>query len=110
METNPKFKSNNKLFKEYFEHQIFYDKKYGKGRTIVLVQKGKFYEIYKCKDYECGADIIKIGEILNYRVTLSDKKEVESEDNPRLVGIPLSSYDNCVKKLIENGYTLVVIA
>ena len=41
-----KRKKKKTLHHEYFAHQVYDEKKYGKNKTVVLMQVGSFHEAY----------------------------------------------------------------
>ena len=50
----------SKLHKLYFNMHNTYAQKYGKSSTIILMQVGKFYEIYSTVNYVEGPDLLHI--------------------------------------------------
>lgn len=88
----------------YFELQKQNEELYGKD-TIVLIQKGKFYECYEYE--ECGKAHI-LGSLINMTVTLSNKNKHASIQHPYMCGIPTQSIDRNLAIMLENNYTVVI--
>lgn len=98
------------FIKNYFEKQNEYEKKYGTN-TVVLIQKGTFYEIYGVynEDENIGK-AREISNLLNITLTSSNKSiETCSRQNPNMTGIPKHTLKKYLRVLIENNYTVVVI-
>ena len=90
--------------KDYFEIHNYYSKKYGKDRTIVLMQVGSFHEAY-CSDIE-GLDLVSLSQELDIHL---GKKNGNNPDNARMMGFPIHVTDNYIDKLIDMNYTVVKI-
>jgi len=94
------------LIQEYINFHNKYVKQYGPS-TIVLMQVGKFYEMYSTND--CGPDLLTISKQSN--VMRSQKKKsvsVIDMDNPYFLGFPTVTLCKYVEILIE-FYTIVVV-
>ena len=95
------------IIDEYFFYQDKYTKLYG-NMTIVFMMVGSFYEAYATTVK--GYDLSKISEITGYAKTKKNKKiDKVDNKNPNLVGFPLVTLDSNLKKLIDNGFTVVII-
>lgn len=95
---------------DYFETQKYYENKYGKD-TVVLIQKGSFYEIYGIyNDEETVGKAKEISEILNIQLT-SSNKNIDKNDrkNPNMTGMPYNSLKKYLKVLMEHNYHVVLI-
>ena len=93
---------------EYLYHQEKYEKKYGKDKTLVLMQIGSFHEAYSTNDR--GFNLFKLSEILNLICTRKDKSIIEvSIKNPNMLGFPSIALQKYLKILIENGFTIIII-
>ncbi|MBA42890.1 MAG: hypothetical protein CMF62_02635 [Magnetococcales bacterium] len=97
------------LHEEYFCEQEYFEKKYGIGKTIVLIRVGSFYEAYGTDNL--GFDLGKLAEILNAKLARKNSKNGDkiSVGNPYMVGFPAVSKQKHVKILLENGFTIIVI-
>src|SRR5690349_9468073 len=93
--------SDSKLMHEYYRVYKIFEEKYGVNNFVLLMREGTFYEVYQCDKINIDYDIKNIAYIFNYRVTLSNKSEPESIDNPKMVGVPMSTLHNNIKRLIE---------
>jgi len=101
-------KSETKLMDYYLGEHDKYAQKYGKYCTIVFMQVGSFYEVYSVNDL--GPDLSKISLLLDIQLTRKDKEKIQiSKKNPNLVGVPLNSINKYVKKLMNNGWTVIII-
>jgi DNA mismatch repair protein MutS len=99
------------LYDYYFNTQSEYVKKYGE-KTIVIIEVGMFFEIYKVdNDHECvGPDIHKICTICDLQLSRKNKSIVEnSRANPMMAGFPSHAYSKHVQLLLNQQYTIVVI-
>lgn len=85
----------------YFDIHNFYTKIYGK-MTIILMQVGSFHECY-ATDKE-GSDLFILEQQLDMKVACKDKKRPLY-----MVGAPIYTIDDFTEKLINLGYTVVVI-
>jgi hypothetical protein len=79
--------SEDNITTEYLKYQEFYNKKYVKDRSLVLMQVGKFYEAYQTEDR--GFDLKKLEEITDAVCSRRNKKiEQISIKNPKMWGFP----------------------
>lgn len=108
------------LVEDYYKLQDENQEKYGE-KTIVLMQKGKFYEIYEYdpEKYK-GNDpppwptrkvghATEISTILNMTLTRTNKHKEYSIKNPNMVGFPIVSYQKHRDVLLDNNYTIIKI-
>ena len=78
------------IIDEYLEYQEKYEKKYGKDKTLVLMQVGSFHESYATETR--GYDLHKLSDILDLICTRKDKKkDYIDESNPYMLGFPTIS-------------------
>ena len=69
---------------EYLYYQEKYEKKYGKDKSLVLMQVGSFHEAYSTNDR--GFNLNKLSEILNLICTRKNKSIPEvSLKNPNML-------------------------
>ena len=92
--------------KDYFNIHNFYSKIYG-SKTIILMQVGSFHECY-ATDNE-GLDLFILSEKLDIIVTKKNKNKPLSRSNPRMMGFPIYVIDDFTEKLVNFGYTVVII-
>ncbi|CAH6421439.1 DNA mismatch repair protein MutS [uncultured virus] len=96
------------FYKEYFCHHERFEAKYGKDKSLVLIQNGSFMEIYATETR--GPKVAEISNLLNMAYTKKNKKiEKIDESNPFLLGYPIASQEKYLKILIDYGYTVIVI-
>jgi DNA mismatch repair protein MutS len=97
------------LHEEYLCEQEYFEKKYGVGKTIVLIRVGSFYEAYGTD--KLGFDLSKLAEVLNAKLARKNSKNGEkiSTGNPYMVGFPAVSKQKHVKLLLDNGFTIIII-
>jgi len=93
--------------KDYFEIHDYYSKKYGQGRTLILMQVGSFHEIY-CTDTD-GLDLINLAQELDVCCTRKNNNIPLSKTNPRMMGFPIYVTNNFIDKLVDLNYTVVLI-
>jgi DNA mismatch repair protein MutS len=101
---------------DYFKSQKEYIKLYGE-HTVLIIQKGIFYEIYEYDSSYClnATEKEKIGYavdisyILNTDLTQCDKNKPYTKENPHMTGFPLISYEKNKIKLLANNYSIVRI-
>ena len=98
------------LIDDYLNHQLNYEKKYGK-KTIVLMEVGSFFEFYGVSnDKEQIGDSKKVCELLNIQLTRRNKSILEnSRKNALMAGFPSHSMKRFVNLLVQNNYTIVLI-
>lgn len=98
-------KSTTIEYLEYYEHYI---SKFGKDRTIVLMQVGSFYESYTT--LERGPDLNILEELTDASIAHKGKnKNVIDEKNPLMWGFPIVAKLKFLNILIDNGYRIVII-
>jgi DNA mismatch repair protein MutS len=95
---------------DYEKYYLEYSKKYG-SKVAVLYQFGKFHEIYGVdNDQEKIANVLELAEILGIKDTRVSKKILENNrDNPQMAGFNSVNLDERVDKLVNYGYTVVVV-
>lgn len=98
------------MIDSYFE---FYEKsieEYGK-QTVVLFQCGSFYESYEvdCKTEKIGnaKEMSSVCDILCTSKNKTDKEYTRTK--PMFCGFKTTSLNKFLTKLLENGYTVVVV-
>jgi DNA mismatch repair protein MutS len=98
----------------YFEYQHEYEGFFGE-RTVVMMEKGGFFEIYGYRDEETGQGetVGKVYEIISMFNCLSapvlGKNTKIHQKNPRMWGVPTRSLENWVGKLVRLRYTCVLL-
>jgi DNA mismatch repair protein MutS len=101
---------NESMYTQYLAWYQGHRTKYG-PKTAVLMQVGKFYEIYDKLDLETNSTNTNIREIADLcSLNLSEAKD---PTNPKLLklfgGFPEPSLPKFERQLLDNGYTVVVI-
>jgi DNA mismatch repair protein MutS len=101
---------NESMYKQYLAWYQGHRTKYG-HKTAVLMQVGKFYEIYDKLNLETNSTNTNIREIADLcSLNLSEAKD---PTNPLLLkifgGFPEQSLPKFERQLLDNGYTVVVI-
>ena len=89
-----------KLFTEYYDLHDEYAAKYGE-KVAILMQVGKFFELYAPADYSRSSNFIEVTSLINCNITW---KETE-----RMSGFPLNSLEKNMRKLTDNDYTVIVV-
>jgi DNA mismatch repair protein MutS len=103
-----KTKKETSLHDDYLELHKKYELKYGKGRTLVLMQVGSFFECYSIITE--GPDLENIASLLNIVSTRKDKSIATiSRKNPLMSGFPLQALQKFLNILLNHGYTVVLI-
>ena len=94
----------------YFKNQLHYEQKYGND-TVVLIQKGTFYEIYGIyNETENIGKAKEVSSLLNISLTSANKSIQKCDmSNPNMTGIPQTTLKKYLKILNENNYTTVVL-
>ena len=95
------------LVSDYFEIHNYYAEKYGKKRTIVLMQVGSFHECY-CTDTD-GLDLVALAQDLDVVCTKKNGSIPLSKSNPRMMGFPIFVTNTFIDKLIDMNYTVIKI-
>lgn len=87
-----------------------YTDQYG-TKTVVLYQFGKFHEIYGVdNDDEKIGNVSEIANLLGIKETRTNTNILEnSRTNPQMAGFNSVNLDERVDKLVDNGYTVVVV-
>jgi len=97
------------LVKEYLELTKKYKSEYGKN-TLVLMQVGAFFEVYglqnKKTDEIYGSEIVDFSRICD--MNIADKKVSLDNNSVIMAGFGQYKIDKYLKKLQDNGYTVVV--
>lgn len=88
----------------YFDYYNEYKTQYPK--IAVLMQVGKFYEIYQ---YEQLGNAIQIANDLGIQIKLKNKDKPYSELNPYWGGFPVISYEEKHQQLLDHGYAIIRI-
>lgn len=98
------------LFQEYLKYNDDHVKIYGVN-TVVLYMKGTFYEIYGMPQGEgwLGPDMRKLEDILNIRLSRTDKSKELSMKNPNMMGVPCDSLLRHQDNLLKAKYTVVMV-
>ena len=101
------------LFQQYFSLQSQYEQKYGEN-TVVLMQIGKFYEIFSYPHPNTSKILGKASElctILNMQLARNKNAADLSFTNPNMIGFPYTDneqiYQRHINVLINNNYTVV---
>jgi DNA mismatch repair protein MutS len=102
-------KVKNGFLIDYYNEQLTYEKKYGK-KTVVLIEKGEFMEIYGINsDVETIGNIHEVCKILDITCTLTNsKKDGNNKENPYLAGFPTYSMQRHIDALLDEKYTIVL--
>lgn len=98
------------LIDDYFQYQEKYEKLYGE-KTIVLMEVGKFFEIYGIvNDSVKKGRIYEIGDIINLTISKKNSKtKAVGQDNPLMAGFPNYAISKWSDNLLKHGYTVVLI-
>ena len=100
------------IYEEYLQYHADYTKKYGK-KTIIFLQAGSFFELYATyneKNEYIGCDMSVVVDILNIQVTRKNKKIKEINiHNPLMAGFPTHSVRKFIDRLLNEGFTIVMI-
>jgi DNA mismatch repair protein MutS len=92
--------------KDYFTIHNHYQKEFG-SNSIVLMQVGSFHECYGTDMF--GPNMEQLANKLEISFTMKNKSKPLSKSNPYMIGFPVYVTDNWVEKLLNFGYTVVVI-
>jgi DNA mismatch repair protein MutS len=94
----------------YFQHYDAYVAKYG-PRTAILLQVGKFYEVYDSIDMRTGVSRANAIAVVEACEVAIDPKPTEDPLRSRVFwGFPEASLAKFERMLVAKGYTVVVIA
>lgn len=97
-------KKKKLIYEEYFDFQNLYENKF-KQDTIVLMEVGKFYEIYGIDNQE--GKVKEVCNILNIRVAHKDKDK--GDKFYLFAGFPIWSKDKFIQMLLDNNYIVVLV-
>lgn len=94
---------------EYLEYYEYYINKFGKDRTLVLMQVGSFYEAYSIINR--GPDLEKLEEITDASIAHKGRdKSLINLRNPLMWGFPMVAMSKYLKMIIEdNGYRVIIV-
>jgi len=101
------------LVKDYFEKTEQYQKEYGE-KTVVLMQVGAFFEIYGLKDIDGNITKSKLEEVsLLCDLIMANKStpaggQKQDKNQVLMAGFRDHQIDKYLKKLQENGWTVIV--
>ena len=96
------------LIKDYFIKTKIHIQEFGE-QTIVLLQNGAFFEVYGLKNKKeviYGSNIIDFSRICDLNIV--DKKNTIDNETLVMGGFKTHLIEKYIKKLQENGYTIVV--
>lgn len=93
------------MLTQYWNTQESHEKIYGE-KTIVLIEKGSFYESY-CTETKGNAK--ELARMLNMTLTKANKNKELSDNNPYMAGFPTGNKNKHIGILSDNGYTIVMI-
>lgn len=93
------------MMKQYWDLQDKYEECYG-HKTIVLIEKGSFYESY-ATDEKGNAKLLS--KVLNMALTKSNKNKELSLSNPYMSGFPKVAKDKHLGLLSSNSITTVLV-
>lgn len=97
---------NDLQVKDYFTIHNYYQKEFG-SNSIVLMQVGSFHECYGTDMF--GPNMEQLATKLEISFTMKNKNKPLSKSNPYMIGFPIYVTDNWVEKLLNLGYTVIVI-
>lgn len=95
---------------DYMEYYDKYQKLYG-DKTVVFYQIGKFHEMYGVNnEIEKLGNVEEVAQLLNIKLTRCKTAVLEnSRENPLMAGFNSVSVDANVDRLVDCGYTVVVV-
>lgn len=101
---------NESMYKQYLAWYLGHRAKYG-PKTAVLMQVGKFFEIYDKLNLETNSTNTNIREIADLcSLNLSEAKDPTDSNYLKLFGgFPEQSLPKFERQLLDNGYTVVVV-
>ena len=95
---------------DYFKYTKELYEKYGKEKTIVLIQVGDFFEVYGTKEPDTGeftgSNIEAFRNELGMRI--SDKKGVYNEKSLLMAGFPIDKKDFWCSRLHNSGWIVAI--
>ena len=107
-------RNKESLYIEFAEKYIKYKKEYNTDKFIFFMQVGSFYENYSWEIKKDNFHLFdkesrKTCSILNmFRSYKSSAKE-HSYENPRMYGLPTISSERHMERLLDEGWTIVII-
>jgi DNA mismatch repair protein MutS len=95
---------------EYEQFYLDYTARYG-SKTVILYQFGKFHETYGIdNDTEKLGNVTEIADLLGIRETRVNTNILENNrKNPQMAGFNSVGLDERIDKLINYGYTVIVV-
>ena len=103
-----KKKKNKSITEEYIDYHDHYVEKFGKDRTLVLMQVGSFYEAYATPVK--GPDLQKLEDLTEACIAHRGKeKHTVDMTNPWMWGFPMVASSKFIGILIDAGYRLIMI-
>lgn len=99
-------KTKSSIYDDYMSYYDMYSKKYAPKNVVVLMQIGKFYEIYSSGKYGPNLEMLS-KELGDLQIAKKDGREEISTINPIFVGFPKSAELKYTNLLIENNYIVV---
>ena len=102
------------LYIEYAEKYIKYKQEYNTDKFIFYMQVGSFYENYSWEVKDENFFLFdkaskKTANILNMIRSYKSGAKKHSYDNPRMYGFPTVAAERHIERLLEEGYTIVII-
>jgi DNA mismatch repair protein MutS len=94
------------LIEEYFELYDKYRAQKGDG-TVLLMQVGKFYEMYYTD--ESKTEMTYISRLLGLQIGKKNGKQKITRKNPYMIGFPPIALAKHLRRLIETGHTVITI-
>lgn len=97
-------------YQEYYRLQRKYEKIYGQGRTLVVIEMGTFFEVYAYPAEGLGyGNLERLSEITDVTLTRKNKKEPVGFRNPNIVGFPVIAVTKYFKLLMKHGFTIIAM-
>ena len=96
------------IIQEYLDYTSKWKKEYGE-KMLVLMQVGSFFEAYGLVDKEnniYGSNIVEFAKIND--MTISKKNLCVGNNKVVMAGFGLPQLEKYIKKMQNNGYTVVV--
>ena len=108
-------KNQKLIYIEYTEKYLKYKNEYNTDKFIFFMQVGSFYENYswemkKENFYLFNTESKKTANILNMIRSYKNKSKNHTFNNPRMYGFPIISKEKNLDKLLDEGYTVVLIS
>jgi DNA mismatch repair protein MutS len=92
----------------YFTFQRNMIEQFG-SRSVLLMQKGKFYEIYSLPDQESFNLFSNVCDVLNIQMSRCNKNKPLASDNPHMAGFQKDALQRRLKTLLEAGFTIQIV-